>query len=161
MSRHIQNPVQLWHIQNQRHIQNPGIIKSLPYLEPEAYLEPCQTSTLTTIIIFANYNYFCKISFSGYLLYEINIMNFFNNGRILLQKYLFYLKMYGGRGDQGSSILIYQRKVSGIFYWTNCKIFIAFSIFKLHFLQQSIKHSKLRLSLQPWLHSKFSSTFLS
>ena len=28
-----------WHIQNQRHIQNPGISKTLAHLEPETYSE--------------------------------------------------------------------------------------------------------------------------
>ena len=53
----------LLHIQNQRHIQNPGLFKTLGYSEPEAYSEPCQTSTmerfekqLTAIISFASYN---------------------------------------------------------------------------------------------------------
>ena len=47
---------------------------------------------------FANYNYFCNISFSRSLLYKTNIINFFNTGLILVQKYLFYVKKYGGRG---------------------------------------------------------------
>ena len=47
------------HIQNQKHIQNPGIFRTLVYSEPrpgifrtlaysksEAYSEPCQTSTV-------------------------------------------------------------------------------------------------------------------
>ena len=51
----------LWHIQNQRHIQNPTLGNS----ELEAYSEPCQASLmegfekqLTVIIIFASYKYF-------------------------------------------------------------------------------------------------------
>ena len=28
-----------WYIQNQRHIQNPGISKTQPHLEPEIYTE--------------------------------------------------------------------------------------------------------------------------
>ena len=45
--RHIQNLVypKLWHIQNQRQIQNPGLFRTLGHSEPEAYSEPCQTST--------------------------------------------------------------------------------------------------------------------
>ena len=61
-----------WYIQNQRHIQNPGIFKNLVQSEPETYIqnreifrtggisELCQTSTmerfkkqLTAIIFFA------------------------------------------------------------------------------------------------------------
>ena len=52
-----------WHIQNERHIHNPGLFKTLKYSEPKAYSELCQTSTmkhfakqLTAIIILANYN---------------------------------------------------------------------------------------------------------
>ena len=79
---------EFWHIQNQRHIQNPGISKTLAYSEPktyseswtiqilafsvpEAYSEPCQICTmerfepqLTAIIIFASYNSFSYINFS-------------------------------------------------------------------------------------------------
>ena len=50
----------LWHIQNQRPIQNLGLFRTRGYSEPEAYSEPSQTSTmesfekkLTAIIIFA------------------------------------------------------------------------------------------------------------
>ena len=69
----------LWHIQNQRHIQNPGLFKTLGYSEPETYAEPCQVSMmecfekqLTTIIIFASSNYFRNISFSCPLVHKIN-----------------------------------------------------------------------------------------
>ena len=85
-----------WHMQNRRHIQNLCISKILvhsekeacseswaiqipEYSEPEAYSEPCQTSTmehfekqLMAIIIFASHNYFCNISFSCPLVHEIN-----------------------------------------------------------------------------------------
>ena len=51
----------LWHTQNQRHIQNSGLFRTLRYWEPEAYSEPCLTSTmehlekqLTATIIFAS-----------------------------------------------------------------------------------------------------------
>ena len=74
----------------------------MAYSEPQAYSEPCQTSTmehftkvLTAIIIFANYNYFRKISFSCSLLYEVNIMNIFDAGLIFAPEYLFHEKKYG------------------------------------------------------------------
>ena len=67
---HIQNP-KLWYIRNQRHMQNPGLFRTVGYSESEAYSEPYQTSAmehcekqLKAIIIFASYNYFCNISFS-------------------------------------------------------------------------------------------------
>ena len=85
------------HIQNKKHIQNPDISKTLAYSEPETYLESWATQntwifrtgdilrTLSNIydevlwetvaiIIFANYNYFCNISFPGPLLHKINII---------------------------------------------------------------------------------------
>ena len=40
IQRHIQNPLvypKLWHIHNQRHIQNPGLFRTPGYLELEAY----------------------------------------------------------------------------------------------------------------------------
>ena len=85
------------HILNKKHIQNPGISKTLAYSELETYLESWATQntwifrtgdilrTLSNIydevlwetvaiIIFANYNYFRNISFPGPLLYKINII---------------------------------------------------------------------------------------
>ena len=71
----------LWHIQNQRHIQNHGLFRTLGYSEPEAYSEPCKTSTmegfekqLTDIIIFVSYDYFRNISFSCPLVHETNMV---------------------------------------------------------------------------------------
>ena len=71
----------LWHIQNQRHIQNPDLFRTLGYSEPDAYSEPCQTSTmecfekqLTVIIIFTSYSYFCNISFSCQVVHETNMI---------------------------------------------------------------------------------------
>ena len=73
----------LLHIQNQRHIENPGLFRTLGYSEPEAYSEACQTSLmerfeklLKAIIIFASYNFFRSISCSCALVHEINY--FFN-----------------------------------------------------------------------------------
>ena len=70
----------LWHIQKQRYIQNLGLFRTLGYSELEAYPEPCQISTmerfekqLTTIVIFASYNYFCNITFSCPLVHKINM----------------------------------------------------------------------------------------
>ena len=56
-----------WHIQNQRHVQNPGIFKTgifrtLGYSEPEANSEPCQTSMMEHCAKIVNsYSYFCKL----------------------------------------------------------------------------------------------------
>ena len=69
-----------WHIQNQKHIQNPGIftilvyseprctgiLRTLAYSKPEAYPEHCQTSAMKHFVKAVNgYNYFLKL-FSQY-----------------------------------------------------------------------------------------------
>ena len=38
---HGPQPPQIWHIQNLRDIQNPGLFRNLGYSELEAYSEPC------------------------------------------------------------------------------------------------------------------------
>ena len=73
-----------WYIQKPG-IATPAIFRTL------AYLELCQTSR-TAIIIFAKSNHLHNFSSSGTLLYEINIMNYFNSGQFILQKNLFYVK---------------------------------------------------------------------
>ena len=73
-----------WYIQKPS-IATPAIFRTL------AYLELCQTSR-TAIIIFAKSNHLHNFSSSGTLLYEINIMNYFNSGQFILQKNLFYVK---------------------------------------------------------------------
>ena len=51
-----------WYIQNKRHIQNPGVFKSLAYSELEAHSEPCQRSSMDYFAkIVNNYNYLCKL----------------------------------------------------------------------------------------------------
>ena len=59
----------LWHIQNLRHTQNPELLKTLEYSQPETYSKPRQTCTmehlekqLTAVIFFASYNYFRNVS---------------------------------------------------------------------------------------------------
>ena len=52
---------------------------------------------LTTIIIFANYDYFCNISFSRSLLYGIHTMKFFNTGLIFSPEVFILCIKYGGR----------------------------------------------------------------
>ena len=48
------------------------------------------------IIIFANYNYFCNITFSSFLLYKINIMNFIKAGQIFtLEVFALCEKVWG------------------------------------------------------------------
>ena len=69
-----------WHIQNKKHIQNPGIftilvyseprctgiLRTLAYSKPEAYPEHCQTSAMKHFVKVVNgYNYFLKL-FSQY-----------------------------------------------------------------------------------------------
>ena len=66
-----------WHIQNQKHIQNPdtltilvyseprypGIFRTLAYPKPKDYPEHCQTSAMKRFVKVVNgYNYFCKLS---------------------------------------------------------------------------------------------------
>ena len=62
---------------------NPHIFRTLARWEPKAYSEPCQTSLMECFAkIVNNYNYFCNIIFSFSLLYDINIMKFYNSGLI-------------------------------------------------------------------------------
>ena len=52
----------LWHIQNHKHMQNPGIFRKEVCSEPEANSEPCQTSTVECCTNIANsYSCFCKL----------------------------------------------------------------------------------------------------
>ena len=93
---------ELWHIQNQMHIQNPGIFISDPWhihnpdiLRTPIYSERWHIQNtrhiqnlvkhlgwsmsrkwLTAIITFTNYNYFGSINLLGSLLHEINISIF-------------------------------------------------------------------------------------
>ena len=68
---HFHNPLYPWRLQNY------GIFRAMANSEPGAYLKLCQTSTMECFVgIVKGSNYFCKISFSRFLLYEINIMNF-------------------------------------------------------------------------------------
>ena len=68
----------LWYIQNQRHIQNPGlfrtgaILRTLPNIYSGALWE-----TVNGYKHFASYNYFRNISFSCPLFHEIKMI-FFN-----------------------------------------------------------------------------------
>ena len=57
------------------------LFRTLGYSEPEAYSDPCQTSTmegfekqLTAIIVFASYDYFRNINFSCPLVHETNMI---------------------------------------------------------------------------------------
>ena len=76
-----------WHVQNQKHIQNPSIFtiliysepwypsifRMLAYSKPEACLEHCQTSEMKRFVNVVNgYNYFRCISLPRSLLHEIN-----------------------------------------------------------------------------------------
>ena len=60
---------ELRQIQNQRHIQNPGIFRTLSNIYDGA-LE----KQLTAIIIFASYEYFRKIFFRVHEINEINMI---------------------------------------------------------------------------------------
>ena len=52
-------------------------------MEPGAYSKLCQTSTMECFAkIVKGYNYYRDISFSRFLLLEINITNFLNTGLI-------------------------------------------------------------------------------
>ena len=58
-----------WHIQNLRHIQNPGISKTRSMSRTLVFSEPCETSTMECLTkIVSSYNYFHNISFSRSLL---------------------------------------------------------------------------------------------
>ena len=69
------------------------------YVVPEAYSEHCQKYQLMTKIIYANYSYKLNISFSHSLLYETNIMDFFNTGLIFTPEvFILCKKVWGARG---------------------------------------------------------------
>ena len=69
------------------------------YVIPEAYSEHCQRYQLMTKIIYANYSCYLNISFSRSLLYEMNIMDFFNTGLIFTPEvFILYKKVWGARG---------------------------------------------------------------
>ena len=76
--------LETWYIQNLDIFRTRSIFRNLAYSQfwyihkagiiqtPEAYSEPCQTSTL--IITFTSYNYFRSISLLRSLLHEINMI---------------------------------------------------------------------------------------
>ena len=53
----------------------------------------------TPLYTTTNYNYFCNISFSRALPYDINIMSFFNSGLIFGPEVFILYKKYDGRGS--------------------------------------------------------------
>ena len=96
------------HIQSQKHIQNPGLFKTLVYSQPrysgtfrtlayskpDAYPEHCQTSAMKRFVKVVNgYNYFLSTSLPRSLLLEINTI------RKLLQTQLFYIKIVMARNE--------------------------------------------------------------
>ena len=102
--RHIQNPVECsepepyskpWHIQNKRHIQKPGILRTWGILRNLSRAK----------IIFADYNNFLNMTLLRFLLYEINI-NSLILVQILLLRYLFYVKKHGGWEERRPRTLI-------------------------------------------------------
>ena len=132
-----------WYIQYQRHIQNPGISKTLAHSEPETYSESwanqnprifrtggilrslssetsmmeCIEIPLMVAIIFTSYNYFRNISFSSPLVHEINMI-FFNASHIFTPEAFFHCKKVwelGLRG-RGSWILIHLLEVLQWYY---------------------------------------------
>ena len=66
-----------WQIQNQRHIQNLGIFRTLASSKPEGYSEPWYIQNRR---IFRTLERFVKVVNK---LYEINIMNFFEVARVV------------------------------------------------------------------------------
>ena len=94
-----------WHIQNQKHIQNPsiftilvysehqypGIFRMLSYSKPKAYPEHCQTSVEKCFVkLVNNHNYFRKLFLQYKLAAFFTSWN--NTLRQLLQTLLFYVK---------------------------------------------------------------------
>ena len=118
-----------WYIQKPSIFRTKNIFRTLAHLKPwpktlvyteiKAYLESCKTSTMKRFAKRVNgYNYFHELQlfskyqlFTLFILYEINIMEFFNT----LQKYLSNVKKYEDRGDKGPWILIYFTEA----LWTN------------------------------------------
>ena len=85
---------------------NPGIFKTFVYLESghiqnlEHIQKLCQTSTMECFAkIVTGCSYFRNISFSRFLLYEINIMNILNIGLIFTPEVIILCKkVWGMRG---------------------------------------------------------------
>ena len=123
------------------------------YSEPETHSEHCQTTRMenfakmAAIIIFA----------------MSTIMKFSNSGRIFNtgpKVFVLCKRAWGHKNLEAINFDLPEESRWDILS-DKYKIFVAFLIFKLYFLQQSIKHSKLRPSLQPWLHLKFPFAFFS
>ena len=68
-----------------------------------------------------HYNYSRNTSFSRSLFYEINIMNFFNTGRIFNPEVLILSKKVWGPKRPAAVNFNIQREFSGIFYLTNIR----------------------------------------
>ena len=84
------------------------IFRTLTHSKPEAYSKPSQTSTMEHFAKIVNsYNYFCNISFSRSLLYEINIINFFNAGLIFTPEVFILCKKVWelGGGVEGEDLI--------------------------------------------------------
>ena len=118
------------------YIQSPGIFKNLAYSEPKAYSETCQTSMMKSSEEIVNhYNYSRNTSFSRSLFYEINIMNFFNTGRIFNPEVLILSKkVWGPKRPAAVNFNIPERILWDILSDKH-KIFRAFLISKLHLVQ--------------------------
>ena len=96
------------HIQNQKHMLNRGIFRTVACSEPEAYSQPCQASTRECFEEKINgYYYLHNISFSLSLLHKINYMNYFDTGLIFTPKEFILCKIsmgdkrLGGKKDEG------------------------------------------------------------
>ena len=81
-----------WHIQNQSHIQNSGISKTLVHSEPETYSE---SWAIQNPGIFR----------TGGILRTLSNFNASLNFHLSLQKSLFYVKKYGGGVVEGRVIV--------------------------------------------------------
>ena len=81
-----------WHIQNQRHIQNPGIFRIGGILRTLSNIYKGALSETAN-----GYN-FCNISFSCLLVLEISMI-FLMEVQFSLKKFLFNVKKYGGPFD--------------------------------------------------------------
>ena len=106
-----------WHIQNQRHIQIPGISKNLAYSEPQTYLESQAIQNpgifrtrgiLRTLFNIydgvllgrANgYNYSCNISFSCPLVPKTKII-FLMQGQFFFHRSLINVEKVYGQGRE-------------------------------------------------------------
>ena len=101
------------------------VFRILVYFEPEAYSGSCQISMVTCFVKKVNgYRYFCNISFSCSLLYEIKITNFFSEALIFTPEvFILRKKVWGPEtGDSESWYIFGKRNQENSFFKKLCNL---------------------------------------